>query len=178
MLQQEFAQFYKDNIDKAFRFIYLRVDSLETAQDLTSLVFLKFYEFLKDKNKEKKIKDKKAFLYRMVRNLLTDFYRNKEKMTLSLNKLLEEKGLDFPLSFDIQNKIETNWEMERIKKSLNEINPLYKEVIIFHYINDLSIKEIASILGKTENNTRVLLHRALESLKTQINMDKNTDKHR
>jgi len=51
-------------------------------------------------------------------------------------------------------------------------------VIIFHYINDLSIKEIASILGKTENNTRVLLHRALESLKTQINMDKNTDKHR
>jgi len=39
MDKQEFSEFYNKNINKVFRFIYLRVDTTETAQDLTSLAF-------------------------------------------------------------------------------------------------------------------------------------------
>lgn len=172
MTKEEFSQIYYQEIDKVFRFFFLRVDLLEEAQDLTSLLFLKFYEFfLDDKNnqKEKKIKDKKAFLFRMAKNLLVDFYRRKNKNPLSLNQLFEEKGLDIETPSNLETKIELNWEMEKIKKALKEINSLYAEVIIWHYVNDLSVKEIASILNKKENNVRVLLHRALEALKKQMN---------
>ena len=44
MTEQEFTQFYKQNLDKVFRFIYLRVDKIETAQDLTAQVFLKVWQ--------------------------------------------------------------------------------------------------------------------------------------
>jgi len=44
MDKNEFSEFYNKNIDKVFRFIYLRVDTTETAQDLTSLAFLKLWK--------------------------------------------------------------------------------------------------------------------------------------
>jgi len=41
-------------------------------------------------------------------------------------------------------------------------------VIIWHYLDDLPIQEISYMLGRTEEATRVLLHRALEALKNEI----------
>lgn len=171
MTKEDFSKFYYQEIDKIFRFFFLRVNTIEEAQDLTSLLFLKFYEFFlneEKKSKEQKITNKRAFLFKMAKNLLIDFYRQKNKNHLSLNQLFEEKGIDFELPNNLEMKIELNWEMEKIKKALKEINSLYAEVIIWHYIDDLTIKEISLILKKKENNVRVLLHRALESLKKQL----------
>ena len=42
-----------------------------------------------------------------------------------------------------------------------------QEVIIFHYLNELSIAEIASILNKKRGAIRVTLHRAIKALKKQ-----------
>jgi len=167
MTKTEFSQLYYSEIDKVFRFYFLRVNSVEEAEDLTSLVFLKFYQFFQKKD-EKIVKDKKAFLYKMARNLLVDFYRKKDRNTLSLDKLFKE-GFDLPSPIDFENKIEANFQMEEIKKALREINPLYADVIILHYIDDLSIKELSTILNKKENNIRVLVHRALEALKERLN---------
>lgn len=168
MTKEEFTKFYYQEIDKVFRFFFLRVKTLEEAQDLTSLLFLKFYEFFFNNKNQTKIKDERAFLYKMAKNLLIDFYRNKNKLPYSLDQLLKEKGFEAPSSFNLEEKIELNWELERIKKALKEIKPIYAEVIILHYINDYSIKEISQILNKSENNIRVILFRALNSLKKKL----------
>lgn len=167
MTKSEFSQIYYREIDKIFRFFFLRVNSVEEAEDLTSLVFLKFYQSFQKKD-EKTVVDKKSFLYKMARNLLIDFYRKKDRNSLSLDKLFKE-GFDLPSPDEIENKIELDFQMEEIKKALKEINPLYADIIILHYIDDLSIKELALILNKKENNVRVLVHRALEALKDQLN---------
>ncbi len=167
MTKSEFSQIYYREIDKIFRFFFLRVNSVEEAEDLTSLVFLKFYQSFQKKD-EKTVVDKKSFLYKMARNLLIDFYRKKDRNSLSLDKLFKE-GFDLPSPDKIENKIELDFQMEEIKKALKEINPLYADIIILHYIDDLSIKELALILNKKENNVRVLVHRALEALKDQLN---------
>lgn len=175
MTKEEFSKFYYQQVDKVFRFFFLRVEKTEEAQDLTSLLFLKFYEFFLNDTKEvkeKKVKDKKAFLFKMARNLLVDFYRRKDKNPLSLNQLFEEKGLDLHTPDDLEMKVELNWEMAKIKEALKKINSLYAEIIIWHYIDDLSIKEIALVLNKKENNIRVLLHRAMEALKKQLELEK------
>ncbi|HOK17555.1 MAG TPA: RNA polymerase sigma factor [Candidatus Paceibacterota bacterium] len=166
MTKAEFSQIYYSEIDKIFRFFFLRVNSIEEAEDLTSLVFLKFYQSFQKKG-EKTVVDKKSFLYKMARNLLVDFYRKKDRNSLSLDKLFEE-GFDLPSPNEIENRIELDFQMEEIKKALKEINPLYADVIILHYIDDLSVKELAVILNKKENNVRVLIHRALDSLKSHL----------
>ena len=65
-------------------------------------------------------------------------------------------------------KIELTLEMKRIKKVIQNIKPVYADVIIWHYVDEMPIKDIAQVLEKKEGNVRVLLHRALESLKKQL----------
>jgi len=60
MTKAEFSQIYYSEIDKIFRFFFLRVNSIEEAEDLTSLVFLKFYQSFQKKG-EKTVVDKKIF---------------------------------------------------------------------------------------------------------------------
>ncbi|MDD5760713.1 MAG: RNA polymerase sigma factor [Candidatus Pacebacteria bacterium] len=171
MDRKEFSEFYDQNIDKVFRFIFLRVDSSETAQDLTSLVFLKFWQNASLRNASQKqgnktISNPKAFLFQIARNQIIDFYRQKNKKTVSLDELAEQ-GIEIPqTSFAFE--IELSVEMENLKKIIQNLKPAYSEVIIWYYIDNLSIKEISEILNKRENNVRVLLHRALETLKKEV----------
>ena len=44
----------------------------------------------------------------------------------------------------------------------------YQEVVIWHYIDDLSITEIAKMLKKSEGTVRVTLHRALKAVRKEI----------
>lgn len=165
MNKEEFSKFYDDNIDKVFRFTYLRVDSAETAQDLTSQVFFRFWQ--ETSRSPKKIKNPVAFLYRMARNKIIDFYRQKKKKPLSLDKVQEIA--DFQVAHTtFRQKIELNWEMEKVKRSLQSLPPLYADIIIWRHLDGLSYKEIAEILKKKEGAVRVLLHRALKELKERL----------
>jgi len=165
MTEQEFTHFYNNNIDKVFRFIYFRVDKIEIAQDLTAQAFLKCWQT--DNNSKFVIKNPQAFVFRVARNQIIDFYRQKNKTPISLEEL-KEKGIEIPQKSFVF-KIELSFEMESLKKALQRIRPAYSEVIIWHYVDDLSTKEIAQILDKNENNVRVLLYRALETLKKEVN---------
>jgi len=167
MTEQEFTHFYNNNIDKVFRFIYFRVDKIEIAQDLTAQAFLKCWQT--NNNSKSVIKNPQAFIYRVARNQIIDFYRQKNKTPISLEEL-KEKGIEIPQKSFVF-KIELSFEMESLKKALQRIKPAYSEAIIWHYVDDLSTKEIAQILNKNENNIRVLLHRSLEALKKEINRE-------
>ena len=162
MNREEFSEFYDKNIDKVFRFVYLRVDTTETAQDLTSLAFLKLW-----KRQDSEIFNPTAFLYRIARNQIIDFYRQKSKKPLSLDKVGEIADFQVAQPTFCQ-KIELTLEMERVKKVLHNIKPVYADVIIWHYVDDLSSKEIAQILKRKEGNVRVIIHRALKVLKEQL----------
>lgn len=175
MDKNQFTEFYDENIDKVFRFIYLRVDTAETAQDLTSLVFLKFWQRqesnIKNKQQKKKLISKianpLAFLYQIARNQIIDFYRQKNKKTLSLEEVGEIADFQSAKSTFIQ-QIELDFEMERIKKALQAIDPLYAEIIIWRYVEEMPYETIAQILNKKQGNVRVIVHRAINALKEQL----------
>ena len=49
--KEQFSQIYDQYIEKIYRFVYIKVNSEETAQDITSKVFLKGWEaFEKSEN--------------------------------------------------------------------------------------------------------------------------------
>ena len=163
MTNEEFHNFYNQNIDKVFRFLYLRTNSFESAQDLAIESFFKFW--LSSENGQK-IENPRAFLFKIAKNVLIDFYRKKKDTHLSLDEL-KEKGFEIPQN-DFLKELEQDEEIKNILKTLQEIKPIYREVILLHYLENLSIKEISFILKKKENNIRVLLHRALEALKDKL----------
>jgi len=175
MLKETFSKIYDNHINEIYRFVYLRTNQREVAEDLASEIFFKFWQHNKNK-KDEYIKSPRAFLYKIARNMLIDFYRksNQEKRSLSLESFDDSFALPKELVDDgFAQTVELEEKQEKIQKALSKINPLYSDIIIWYYIEGLNSKEIAQIIQKTEGNVRVLIHRALESLKKEIGEEVN-----
>lgn len=162
MEQKDFLKLYDENVAAIFRYIFLRVNSKETAQDLTSEVFLRAWKQLAENDSNLVIKNKRAFLYRIAKNLTIDFYRRKSRTEVSLGDIT----IQIPnLKDDPAAEISLELELEPIKKALAEIKDDHAEVIIWHYFDELTIPEIAEILDKSEGAVRVMLSRGLEKVR-------------
>lgn len=161
-LKQIFSGIYDQYIEKIYRFIFLKVSSQAIAEDLTSETFLKGWEaFQNQSENEHKIENIQAFLYQIARNLVTDFYREKGKnqiVSAENMRIIDPKA-------NLEEKVEFNSDLEQIKAHLADLKEDYQEVIVLHYINDLSIKEIAKTIDKPEGTIRVMIHRGLKELR-------------
>ena len=167
--RKEFGKIYDQCIGKIYRFIYLKVSSEEIAQDLCSETFLKGWEAYKEaqnpKSKIQKIENPSAFLYRIARNLVTDHYRQKGR-----NQVVSTEFVSIvDPEPDLEEKAALSSDLSQIKAALVNLKEDYQNVIILHYLDDLSVKEVAKLLDKSEQATRVTLHRALKALRGKIN---------
>lgn len=161
-LKKEFEEIYDQYIEKIYRFIFLKVNTQEIAEDLTSEVFLRCWKAYQASSNE--IQNIQAFLYQIARNLVIDHYRAKGKAQFVS---IDETPIIDPSS-GIEEKSFISSDLNNIKFALSKINDDYKEVIVWHYVDDLPIVEIAKILNKSEGAVRVMLHRALECLKKEV----------
>jgi len=158
---EAFGKIYDLYADQIFRFIRFKVNTDETAQDITSDVFLKVWQYIQES--EKKIENFNALIYRVARNNVVDYYRKKSReYHLSASDQLENIIEDRE---NLIEKVDQEIDMEQIESKLKLLKEEYREVIILRYIEELSISEIAEILDKTKSNVRVLIHRALKTLK-------------
>lgn len=165
--KQAFIEAYDLYIDQIFRFIYFKVGSREEAEDLSSVVFLKCWNYIYEGNLQED-KSLKALLYKIARNTIIDHYRQqKNRATVSLENV---EAMAIPA--DTQDPIEevaTTIDFEKvIVEKLPQLKEEYREVIILRFMNELSISEIAGVLGKTNGNIRVMIHRALASLQQLV----------
>lgn len=161
--KEAYSQFYDLYVARIYRFIFFKVSSINDAQDLTSEVFLKVWQYIKE---GKEIKSLKAFIYMVARNTVIDFYRQRNQDLHSIN---DPEFPDLPDSNynELQKQI-VGSDLEVVLKGINGLKDEYREVIVLRFLDELSIKEISDILQKTPGAVRVLLHRALKSLKDSL----------
>jgi len=168
--RKEFSKIFDKYIDKIYRFVFLKVNSEEIAQDLCSETFLRGWEaYQKAQNSKLKaqneIKNPPAFLYQIARNLVTDYYREKGRTQI----VSTENAAIIDPKPSIEEKFALASDLDRIKAVLANLKEDYQNVVIWRYLDDLPIPEIAKILDKSEPATRVMLSRALKALKNEIN---------
>jgi RNA polymerase sigma-70 factor, ECF subfamily len=166
-LRKEYSDIYDKYIKKIYRFVFLKVKSSDIAEDVCSEVFMRGWQSFKEQ--ADKIENIQAFLYQIARNLLADHYRQTAKVRLV--------SVDYATVVDenqtIEEKAIIGSDLERIKAALANINEDYREVIIWYYLEELKVPEIAKMLQKPEANVRVLIHRALQSLKGELGEGKD-----
>jgi RNA polymerase sigma-70 factor (ECF subfamily) len=170
--KQAFVKIYNLYVDDIYRFIYFKVGHKEEAQDITSDVFLKAWNYIV-LNKIDKSKNLKALFYKIARNTIVDYYRSK-KDTSPLENLENTDLKD--IKQDPQALTEIKNDYERILKLLNNLKEEYKEIIILKHINELSWKEISQTLSKSKGSLRVLLHRATKALEEEDRKERENNK--
>jgi len=158
--QENFLEVYEQFSDAIFRFCLAKTRNRDIALDITQDTFIKTWEYLAN---GKEVAQIRPFLYRVARNLIVDLSR--KKTTLSLDAFMDEGGdvreqqpEQFGLSFDVDQAL----------KLVDSLDAKYREPIMLRYVEDLSLAEIAKVLGVSENVVSVRLHRAVKQLQNTV----------
>jgi RNA polymerase sigma-70 factor (ECF subfamily) len=169
--EKAFSAIYDLYINKIYRYIYFKVPNELDAEDLTSNVFLKMWHYLNSAG-AREISNLNAFLYKIAHNLVIDYYRAKNEDILNIEAEILAQIQD--KNNDLGQKIAINSDLEQILKALPGLKKEYREIILLKYVEELSTKEIAEVLAKKRGAVRILLHRALNTLKKIINEQNNS----
>ncbi len=143
-------------------YIHSIVNNIAVAEDLTEDTFVKL---LTKKPKDNGSASFKTWLYAIGRNLALDWLRkNPQGKYVSIDEIrhLESNEREMAEAYY------RNEEQKAVRDALNHINPAYRNVLILFYFEDFDIAAIAKILKKTKKSTSVLLHRARNALKNQL----------
>jgi RNA polymerase sigma-70 factor (ECF subfamily) len=78
-----------------------------------------------------------------------------------------------PESFSENSREEENLsdkiELEKVMKMIRHLKFDYQDVLIMRFVEDLSLKETAAALKKSEGAVKLIQHRAIEQLKSLLN---------
>jgi len=163
--EKKFSKTYDKMVNKIYRFIFLKVDTTETAEDLTSQVFIKAWDRMKVSNRsEDKIKNLSAYIYQIARTEIANHYRNKSKFQIISTEAVQIVDSE-PNLEQVQ---QTQSDIDKIKICLAELSEDFQNIVIWSYLDELSNKQIADIMRKPENTVRVMKHRALKELKQKM----------
>ena len=157
--KRSFGVLYERYLNEIYRYVFFKVGNRQAAEDITEETFIKTWESLsRIYQGDGKIDNLHAWLYRIAKNLVIDFYR-KNKPESIVGPTIPAKLLS-PEETAIDQE-----QITRIMNALQKMKPDLQQIIILRLINDLSHREIASIIGISEAHSRILLCRALKKLK-------------
>jgi len=162
---EAFAQLYDLYVASIYRFILFKVPTRQDAEDLTSEVFLKTWQYIGEAGNN--VGNFRSLLYASARNLVVDFYRRRsqgemigdEEVLLQLEDSRQQNFL---------NQIDAKADVKNLESCLRRLKDEYRDVIILRFLDELSISEIAEVLNKSKGSVRVLIHRALKVVKELI----------
>lgn len=157
-MKERFLTAHDAYADALFRHCYFRVYDRELAKDLVQETFCRTWTYLSD---GKKIDNMRAFLYRILHNVIVDTIRRKK--TLSLDTLVEE-GASFK-DESAQDDMEQRLALRDIVQKLAMLDAAHRDIVQMRFIDDLSPKEISAVLGVSENVVSVRIHRGMNKLK-------------
>ncbi|MDP2650949.1 MAG: RNA polymerase sigma factor [bacterium] len=160
--EKEFWQAYEAYADALFRHCYFRMYDRELAKDLVQEAFCRTWSYLAE---GKEIQNTRAFLYRVLHNLIVDEVRRKKPIPLDT---LEE---DIAQPTNLPEIVGNILAGEKVMKLLDKLDGKYQEVIVMNFIDSLSPKEISVIIGESENVVSVRIHRGLKKVRELLEED-------
>lgn len=170
MLKQKFLNIYEAESDSVFRYCLFRISNQEMAVDLTQDVFMKFWDSLR---KGLDIRNEKAFIFMIARNLVIDFYRKKK--SVSLDAILEDNEDSGVMisSEGLKENIEMSSEARFVLDKISSLPSSDQQIVYLRFIEDLKPKDIAEVLGISPNAVSVRLIRAMDKLRHITGYDGN-----
>ena len=147
---------------------YGRIGDRREAEDIAQEAFIRAFRSLDN------LSHPVAFLgwlLQISRNLITDHLRSR-RSHVSLDALGGEEpalppGRGPPVP-QFETDLETAEEMERVLDAMNDLPERYREVVALRYLQGLSGKEMADVLGEPEGTVRNRLFRAVEKLRERL----------
>jgi len=138
-----------------FRYFSYRTKTREDAEDLTGEVFVRMVGAIRNQKG-----DFPAWLFRIARNLLIDYYRKRHKSKETSLEEIDDKALSRSSKYERETLT-----LEEIKKLFNFLTEEQKEVITLRFLENYSNEEVARIMDKSTGAVKALQFRGLSTLR-------------
>ncbi len=168
--EEAYLEAFQTYSDVLFRHAFFRLSNRERALDLTQDAFLKTWDYIQGGGE---VQSFKSFLYRILNNLIIDEYRKHKGV--SLDEMMEndtgeiEKRTSDGSVRETEEGLDEETLLAQIRARIPELPDTYRDVITLRYVDGFMPKEIAGMIGVSENVVSVRLHRGTLKLKALCN---------
>lgn len=161
-----FAELVDRHLQSVYTFTYRLVGKKEEAEDIAQETFVKAWKNLKRFKKGMKIK---TWLFAIARNTSIDHLR-KHRNVLFSELSRDEESDDFEHGIrDVAPNAEALFDQKeseaKVEAALQKIPPIYREIILLHYREGLTLDEAAQTLDIPLNTAKSRDRRALGALR-------------
>ena len=152
---EEFELIYKEFYRDISNYFYYLYGNMDIVSELTQETFYKVFISLHTFSYKCSLK---TWVFSIAKH--THYQHLNQKSKLGIVELVEVENF----ADQIDKKI-------TIHSVLYKLREPYKQVVILHIVNDLSFKQIAYLMDKTENWAKVTFHRGKIMLKEYFEED-------
>jgi RNA polymerase sigma factor (sigma-70 family) len=167
-----FETLYRRHKDALYRFMLRNVRERALADELFQDVWMRVIEARGRYQPQARFS---TWLYTIAHNRMVDHWRKRGLTLVSLEAEAEgDKGPPEPAAdsgSDPRQQLEGKQGLERFRRALEALPPAQREAFLLHQEAEMSIAEIASATGSSEEAAKSRLRYALSKLKEAMSDD-------
>jgi len=163
-LDRQFSDLYKAHLRDVYSYSYYRVGNHHDAEDLTEQAFLQAYRHFERARRESDGRPMRPWLIRIAHNLASNHYRDKSRRPESNIEAVEPPAHPHTT----ERVVEGREELRLVMRKLEVLPDDRRDALIMRFALDMSNREIARALGRSDGATKVLIHRALKQLEEEM----------
>jgi RNA polymerase sigma-70 factor (ECF subfamily) len=162
------GEIYRRYAPAIFRYLFYRVGDKETAEDLTSEVFLRALKAFP--RYQQRGLPFSAWLYRIAGARVADYFRRRRRRSTVPLRAEISAGAQNP-----EQELESRLEVEELQFALAQLPQAHQQVIVLRFVERLPHAEVAQIMNRSKGAIRVLQYRALAKLRKILEEAENRD---
>ncbi len=166
-----FGKLVKKYQKKVFYLAYDLVGDYEDARDVAQEAFIKSFEKL---NQFEERAQFSTWLYRITVNLAMDLHRRRKRrphdsLDDNIREIEKQKMSEqHEEGRRSEKQMQTRVQREQLESALQKLSEHQRVAAVLKYFHQKTSKEIAEVLGCSENTARIHLFRALRNLKKHL----------
>ncbi|MFH0830966.1 MAG: sigma-70 family RNA polymerase sigma factor [Parcubacteria group bacterium] len=175
--KQAFSAIFDVYYGKLMAYAFRRTLHTEAAQDIVANTF----EVVLKKLPAFEWRHAGSFngwIYRICTNEISHYFRDIRHYT-SLTPAVNDEGVEAELEVSdegqaklaIETRLLSDQQFAVLSRAMQQLKPIYQELLHLRYFEDLSLREIAEVTGKREVTVRVYMYRALIDLRETLRGD-------
>lgn len=158
-----FLLLYERHREAIFRFAYRMLGSVESAEDITQDCFLSLLKHPERFDPARAVL--RTYLYAAARNLALKQFR-RAGSEVAVDDLPEESHRSEAVE-PLRQLLDEELSCE-VRKAIESLPPLQREALVLFEYEELSLAQIAEIVGANVGTVKARLHRAREQLRRAL----------
>lgn len=157
-----FTELYDYYFPRIYNYIRFRVNDPDVTDDLTSQVFEKVVNKLKDY--QENLGSFATWIFTIAHNMVTDYYRERQRHLAISLEAVQEIAADS----DVEKEAIATEVKKQLLQSLNQLADRERNIISLKFWSGLTNRRIAQLTGISENNVAIILYRSMRRLRAEL----------